>query len=442
MKKRTAYTLICLLALCAALPAAVAEETGFPPGTVFVPAEQFVVSTGAVTADGNLITFGSKGFSQALAEAGLTENTMWEDGNPWRRLPVSAHAAVYSPDGTRLHVLENEPGDTTKTYFLQTSMPDGTYLACEIDYDTSRMAPSFLVDASLAVEDTAPVGPFADANSIHSPYGFDDGILVIGPSGNYDPEATEWVPEIIWLNAEGETQWESGPISALTDCYPQAVARLEDGFAICGANVMDNIRSSMMVAKISDTGELIWQYQHEGDGSILYDVQALPDGGVLATGYTDMKTSYTAEELPEKGVLVRLDASGKAVFEQTYVDEKLTMLEDIEPLNDGTYAVTARKDKKVAVEERGGFRSTTTYLLIQFSEDGEILGTAPYNPQSSLMGWGVLASGPEGEMYLFGNRGIEDTREEEGAGDEEIVGEEGELFIVPVTPDIFDPVES
>lgn len=218
-----------------------------------------------------------------------------------------------------------------------------------------------------------------------------EGGYLVGGTSDSDVSGNKTTPnrgeEDFWLlkiSADGEKIWERTYGGAQEDQL-FIVRQFQDGnfllggwsaSGISGEKTADSLGIyDVWALKINDLGEILWQRTLGGDRlDNLYDATPTPDGGMLlgcasASGQTLTKTSKS------KGWadfwIVKIDADGNAVWDNSFGGNDVEQLEQILPLRDGNYLLVGASMSQLSgdrtTQNFGGF----DFWAVKISPEGQ-----------------------------------------------------------------------
>lgn len=178
----------------------------------------------------------------------------------------------------------------------------------------------------------------------------DGGYFITGYTNSSDGEVTEshGIPDmwVVKLDANGNLLWQNSLGGSLED-VGNAVAATSDGGCISAGytysndgNVTGNHgRMDIWVVRLNSTGTILWQSCYGGSS---YDdaqsIAATPDGGYLLAGgtsSTDGQVTCYNEASGGMGWVVKIDATGALLWEETLGGNVGDAERSIEPTADG-----------------------------------------------------------------------------------------------------------
>lgn len=146
------------------------------------------------------------------------------------------------------------------------------------------------------------------------------------------------------LNAQGVLEWRKYFGGTNNDRAHAVVTAHDQGFVMAGFSESDdfdisNPRGSydFWVVKIGEEGDLEWEHSYGGSGiDIAQDIAKTEDGGYIITGSTISSDGDISESNGESDVwVIKIDAQGTLLWEQTYGGAGFDAAESIRPTQDG-----------------------------------------------------------------------------------------------------------
>jgi uncharacterized delta-60 repeat protein len=277
----------------------------------------------------------------------------------------------------------------------------------------------------------------------------DGGLIVAGRTASKGAGGTDaW---LIRLDKDGEALWDKSYGGSQDDSFQSIQALADGGFITAGeTNSKSADGSNAWIMRLDVAGSMLWEKAFGPKGEVpprlkapgLYGetkaVAALPDGGVVAAGFTHEKGAG------EKNACVaRFDASGTLVWEKTYGGASNSLAHSIVALPDGGFAVAGRVDQKLADNTTGDA------WIFRLDGDGKLLwektfgGTLVRDPVAiaRMHDGGLVVAGAPGQR-LDGSRTLGGKAwvvRLSSSGDliwERMVGEGGSvLTFVAILPD-------
>lgn len=191
--------------------------------------------------------------------------------------------------------------------------PDGGYLIARItsNHTERELALLLKLDAAGQVEWQNMQGSYSE-NTLLMPQA-----LGVFPDGGYLVIGKAYPPQDAWLmklDAQGNRQWLKYLGAAGIDEL-HALVRTTDGFVLVGsASSGGSGKEDAWVGKIDFQGKLVWQNMFGAIGTDFASKVVLTrDGGYMVSGSTKPGLKE-----PSNGLLIRLDSSGKLVWQKLY----------------------------------------------------------------------------------------------------------------------------
>jgi len=258
---------------------------------------------------------------------------------------------------------------------------------------------------------------------------------------------------IVKVDESGTTLWEKAYGGPEHDAAFDIITTSDGNLAVTGYTYSYGIGGrNMWVMKLSQDGDIIWDVNFgKYYNDMGYALKETADGGFIVVGYTDVySTQYRYMWM------VRLDASGKFLWEKVFDYDGFSMATDVLTYEDGSIIIGGQTDSlkngwlnywavktdfigniiwskvyvtsstdtwKMVKTDKGGFTAlgTTThmgqeagdFLLIHFNTGGEVQWSQTYGGSNFEIGGKLMNLGPgigyglTGTTKSFGN-GITD----------------------------------
>ncbi len=139
---------------------------------------------------------------------------------------------------------------------------------------------------------------------------------------------------VLRYSAGGELLWVTKLEDELPNTVASSVAVVSDGgIVIAGSTMPDGEKNDGFVAKLDDTGAILWAYAFGDELSEQFQaVRATRDGGVIAAGY---RSDWWPELRNTDGIVVKYDANGLPQWEGTYGGDNNDEATSIVEVDDG-----------------------------------------------------------------------------------------------------------
>ncbi len=154
------------------------------------------------------------------------------------------------------------------------------------------------------------------------------------------------------------------------------------------------------VVKVNRQGELQWETNLGGTGiEIASDIVADPRGGYLVTGHSFSTDGDISANRGESDVwVVRLDPAGDMVWEQSYGGPAFDAAESITPTSDGNFLITGTTRSSTADLQNAG---ENDLLLLKIDASGRLLWQTTYGGPGIDLGFDAVEAA-DGAIYLAG----------------------------------------
>jgi hypothetical protein len=134
------------------------------------------------------------------------------------------------------------------------------------------------------------------------------------------------------LDASGNAAWQKTYSGSDTDRAYSVQQTSDGGYILAGLTYSFGFDGDMWVLKLDASGNVAWQKTYDGSSTDLANsIQQTLDGGYILAGYT-----YSFGAGGDMWVL-KLDASGNAVWQKTYGGSDFDMANSIQQTSDGGY---------------------------------------------------------------------------------------------------------
>ncbi|MCX6319424.1 MAG: hypothetical protein NTW29_19260 [Bacteroidetes bacterium] len=182
-----------------------------------------------------------------------------------------------------------------------------------------------------------------------------DGSVVLGAyteSNNGDLSGTRNLADIwiIKLTGTGERTW-SKTFGGSNSDYTFALSAVAGGYVATGYTTSSDgdmsgykDRGDIWVLKVNDAGEKVWLKTIGGMGSDFgYGIAATSDNGIMVTGVTNSRDGdFTQNKGMDDVFVLKLDASGKLIWQKTAGSTLLDQAYSVLPLGTDACYVAAR----------------------------------------------------------------------------------------------------
>ncbi len=217
----------------------------------------------------------------------------------------------------------------------------------------------------------------------------DGGYIVSGYTSSDDGDVSKsqgggdvWM---VKLDAGGSLVWENSyGGSGLDRAY--SVLQLETGeYVLLGysessdGDVSDNNgQKDYWIAKISSFGEIIWEKSYGGSNNDLaYKIQQSTDGGFILVGNSESTDGdVTGNNGNRDYWVIKLDAFGNLVWENTFGGAGQDEATSIESLKEGGYIVVGFSDSSDG--DLSNNKGLGDYWIIKIDEDGNLIWEANF----------------------------------------------------------------
>jgi uncharacterized delta-60 repeat protein len=205
----------------------------------------------------------------------------------------------------------------------------------------------------------------------------EDGVVVAGHTTSRGAGKSDvWV---FRLDRDGNLVWDKTFGGAENDRARTIAATDDGGFVIAGSTQLPGkSEQDGWILKLRANGELSWEHTFGGDNSDgIFNVASTPDGGLVATGYTDMGSP--------KGYdlwVVRFDSGGKQLWDRAFGRGIFDAGTSIVATADGGSLVAG-------VTSADGYRADDAWVL-RLNHAGEVLWEQTYGGPEPDTAWAIV----------------------------------------------------
>ncbi|OQP59712.1 hypothetical protein A3860_36120 [Niastella vici] len=159
--------------------------------------------------------------------------------------------------------------------------------------------------------------------------------------------------------------------------------------------------NDMVLFMLDDNRNKLWEKSYGGSqDEVLYDIEPVPSGGFVITGWTDSgptgnKTSGTSGNADIW--VIRVDDNGNIIWENTFVNPKYELAQKIIPTSDGGFLIGG------TTEESSSFGKD--FLILKLDANGNLLWSRTYGGTGNQRIKDMLQM-PNGNFLLVGDAAI------------------------------------
>lgn len=196
---------------------------------------------------------------------------------------------------------------------------------------------------------------------------------VSGNHGNYDA----WV---IKLNSAGNLQWQKALGGTKSDAAGSIAKTNDGGFIIAGSSssfdgdLTNNFGiTDVWVVKLDATGNILWQQSYGGNANdIAESIRQTTDGGYIIGGVTESSSfNVVAPSSNPDYLVMKIDANGQLLWRKTFGGSNIDMAEAVVETPDAGFAIvgtTFSNDNDVT-----GYKGNGDIWLLKLNANGDLL---------------------------------------------------------------------
>ncbi|MBD3286273.1 T9SS type A sorting domain-containing protein [candidate division WOR-3 bacterium] len=164
----------------------------------------------------------------------------------------------------------------------------------------------------------------------------DNGFIVAGSKG--DPQTNNSNLYLVKIDGTGQTIWEKAYEVLLGGKANSIIPTSDGNYIVTGYSYSHDIWGDVYLAKITQSGNLIWSNTYGGISKDRgFSVAETTEAGYVITGYTLSYGKGNADIY-----LVKTDANGDSLWARTYGDVELDEAYEIYETEDGSYVFAGR----------------------------------------------------------------------------------------------------
>lgn len=192
---------------------------------------------------------------------------------------------------------------------------------------------------------------------------------------------------ILKLDASGNITWQNALGGSLIDRVAAAAQTPDGGYIVGGFSSSplsgDKTEANYggtdyWIVKLDATGSIEWQNTIGGNASdALRDLIPTADGGYLVGGYSQSAISGEKTENSNGDYdywLVKLNASGTIMWQNTIGGSGIDFLRDVKQLTDNSYVVAGYSNSNVSGDKTEASNGGYDYWLIRLDINGNVTG--------------------------------------------------------------------
>jgi uncharacterized delta-60 repeat protein len=205
----------------------------------------------------------------------------------------------------------------------------------------------------------------------------DGGIAVVGHTRSKGAGQSDvW---LLRLSETGDLLWERTFGGAQNDRARTIVAMEDGSFVVAGmTRSYGSSQGDAWILKVDNSGDLLWERTFGGDEEYaIFSIAAMPDSGIIATGYVDEGDSFGFELW-----VIRLNPQGERLWDRKYG----------RGVFDAGTAITATEDNGAivaGVTSKDGFRSDDAWVL-RLNASGDIVWDQTFGGPEPDSAWAVV----------------------------------------------------
>jgi hypothetical protein len=220
-----------------------------------------------------------------------------------------------------------------------------------------------------------------------------DGGYLIGGSSNSDAtgDKTEnsrgnldyW---LVKLDSKGSIEWQKTLGGKYADVLKSLIQTADGGFLAAGSSNSPTSEdktaphyglNDYWLVKLDEKGELLWERSLGGEGDDqLQSVLETQDGQYLIGGHSNSGSTGNKNKTNRSGTdiwLVKMEETGKIIWQETYHFGKVDLLSSIVGNEDGTFLLGGHAKTETFDEKRKDAGGINDYIFFKIKADGELL---------------------------------------------------------------------
>src|SRR5262249_50830664 len=188
--------------------------------------------------------------------------------------------------------------------------------------------------------------------------------------------AGSWDAWVIRLDAAGGVLWEKTYGGQLDDAASRIAALPDGGFIVARSlPSWDKNKGDGWLLRLDAKGEVLWEKTYGSKLAAFASVTPLADGGFIVAGKLHERP---ADYWKSMAWVVRLDANGNILWEQSFSGKQTASASAAVQLSDGSFVVVADGSFVVTANVRTSNSAEAGLRVIRLEADGTILSDQPF----------------------------------------------------------------
>ncbi|QBA65461.1 hypothetical protein [Muriicola soli] len=209
------------------------------------------------------------------------------------------------------------------------------------------------------------------------------------------------------LNNEGELEWREYFGGTNNDRAHAVVNAHEGGYVMAGFSESDDFDISdpngsydFWVVKIDAEGQMVWEQSYGGSGiDIAQDIAKTEDGGYIITGSTISTDGDVAVSHGESEIwVVKIDAQGNMLWERTYGGSSFEAAESIRPTADGGFVIAG--NAKSTDQDLSTNAGENDLWVLKIDAQGQLIWEQAYGGTNLEFGFDALETEDQGILVV------------------------------------------
>lgn len=193
----------------------------------------------------------------------------------------------------------------------------------------------------------------------------DGNFLIVGATSSYG--AGKFDVLVLKVDQRGQVIWYK-TFGGSDDDSASCVAKTKDGYLVAGwTKSTDTGKSDVYVVKIDENGNGLWSKTYGGPQDDFANCVLAVDDGFIVAGYT-----MSIREKARQAYLIKIDPTGKLLWEKDYGGEMNETFSWIERTSNGFIAV-GQSGTPGTIDKSGKWVSNYDAYVVWLKENGELL---------------------------------------------------------------------
>jgi len=379
------------------VPQGAIEEHNRPGAEPFSPSGDFSFHSMLPLEDGVLLLIGQYEYRETLME------DMFGVGYETTPPRTDAYAVAVDAEGKRLWSLRiGDPQTESNGFAKGWRMEDGRILLLYQNMNGTFGSHYYIISPDGEVDGMLSTKRLREEGVVCNLQYFQEGFLGGGvrlDSGVFG--RMEEGDQIVLLDNDLNTLWNYRHPDLEGTLLYSAARQPGDGFLLYGNRSCHDGDLVPMAVKMSLTGERLWLFEgHHYAIGWVDDALPTDDGGALLVMSVDPTVPTPYDDVPFRGVLVKVSGTGEAEWVKTYDQYGITYFSSMLPMGNGLLIKGTMKD--VGDSFSALIYLDETYEAVSFARLP--LGEGDWRE------YAYLAAGPDGSIYVYGGEYLlEDT---------------------------------